>query len=32
MGVDASETMKNEWGWDQYVEEIITVYEMVVSP
>ena len=32
MGVDASETMKNEWGWDHYVEEITKVYEMVVSP
>ena len=32
MGVDASETMKNEWGWDHYVEEITKVYEVVVSP
>ena len=32
MGVDASETMKNEWGWDHYVEEITKVYEMVISP
>ncbi len=32
LGINAAESMQNEWGWDDYVDEITKVYEMAVSP